>query len=144
MNNPFDIRYKIHSLYAAKQSKHSENDKSVIPIMMDIQEVVYLYDIFENKEKVTLVIDPKKWRNICLEHISSSNTATLISMGAVLIESSLLFRDKIDASIQMAFIASRADIKASQIFEATRGRVTESGYLQLQEIFYNDYPEKFI
>ena len=141
MNNPFDIRYKIHSVYACKEKK---SDTNIIPIMMEIQEVVHLYDVIDNPEKVSVVIDPKKWRNICLEKIDSSNTTTLISMGAELIETIHLFRDNIDAGIQMAFIASRADIKASQIFEATRGIVTKSGYLQLQELFYQDYPEKFI
>jgi len=123
-------------------NKHSSNTN--IPIMMEIQEVIHLYEVIDNPEKVSVVIDPKKWRNICLEKIDGSNTSTLISMGAELIESEHLFRDTIDAGIQMAFIASRADIKASQIFEATRGIVTESGYLQLQELFYQDYPEKFI
>lgn len=140
MHNPFDIRYKIHSMYGT--NKHSTTTN--IPIMMEVQEVVHLYDIIGESEKVALVIDPKKWRNICLENIDGSNTTTLISLGAELIESEHLFRDTIDAGIQMAFIASRADIKASQIFEATRGIVTESGYLQLQELFYQDYPEKFI
>jgi len=123
-------------------NKHS--NKTNIPIMMEVQEVVHLYDIIGEPEKVALVIDPKKWRNICLEKIDGSNTTTLISMGAKLVENGHLFRDTIDAGIQMAFIASIADIKASQIFEATRGIVTESGYLQLQELFYQDYPEKFI
>jgi len=123
-------------------NKHNSNTN--IPIMMEIQEVIHLYEVSDSPEKVSVVIDPKKWRNICLERIDGSNTSTLISMGAELIESKHLFRDTIDVGIQMAFIASRADIKASQIFEATRGIVTESGYLQLQELFYQDYPEKFI
>lgn len=136
MHNLFDIRYKIQSTYNAVGC--------IIPLTMEIQEVINLYEVLENNKKKSLVITSLKWQNICIEKINRSNESTLISLGAELMESNHLFYDRIDAGIQMAFIASRADIKSSHIFEATRGIVTEQGYLQLQDIFYQDYPEKFI
>jgi hypothetical protein len=104
----------------------------------------HLFDTNEVKSQ-SVVLRPHKWCNICLMHnITSKPLYELTDAGAEVLPKSLVYENYTDASIQVAYMASRADIKPDDISLATNNIITAQGYIKLQEIFFEDFPEKFI
>lgn len=146
MYHHYKTVYKVSAQFQAK-------DKS-IPIFFTIDEMFHLfdttqggYDGWHTKDKTvkSVLLQPDKWGNICLMGNPKNETLqTLIGAGAEIIEKSLVYEDAIDAGIQVAYMAAKADIKVKHIVEATNDILTEQGYIKLQELFYEDFPEKFI
>ena len=91
-----------------------------------------------------LVIEPNKRKNIALTYVSDNNLTELLKLGAELIDKQFVFNDKIDAKIQMAFVCAKHMIEQKDVYRATEGQLTPEGYGQLVEVFYKDFPEKFI
>jgi len=152
MQHHFDIVYKVATTF---QSKPQDcDDENFISVYQDIEEMFFLktstsggYDGWSRNDKIekTIAISPRHYGNIALiGNPKAENISTLIGHGAEMLDSRFVFKDVIDAGIHMAFIASRADIKPHLISKATNGNITQAGYIKLQKIFYEDYPEKFI
>jgi len=151
MYHHYETMYKL-SIHHKAQPENK--DEHYIPIYFNVEEMFVLFDTIlggydgwrqDDNTLKSVVIHPSKWGHIALMSNPKNETLQkLIGAGAELVEKTELFKDVIDAGIQMAFIAAKADIKSKDILEATNGNITEYGYKKLQEIFYDDYPEKFI
>ena len=111
---------------------------------MYLEEMLCLFDTTIKNIRQTAVISVHNWGKIALLDQSGRNIIELERNGVEFIKPSHLYADKIDAGIQMAFIAARVDMDSNLVEEATEGLVTKQGYLKLQDIFYDEYPEKFI
>ncbi len=151
MQHYYKTVYKIISVHQCNDSSKKED---FIPIKFSLEEMFHLFDTklggYDGWQKndnapKSLLIQPCKWGNICL--MGNPKNETLqewIGAGAELVEKSAVYDDTIDAAIQIAYMAARADIKVEHIVEATNDIITEQGYIKLQEIFYEDFPHKFI
>ena len=138
----YERRYRIvinqHELPIDYDStKHLE-------LSMYLDEVLCLFETTAYNTKQTAVISVHNWGKIALLNQSERNIIELERNGVELIKPSHLYADKIDVGIQMAFIAARVDMDSNLVEKATEGLVTKQGYLKLQEVFYDEYPEKFI
>lgn len=115
-----------------------------LDLSMYLDEVLCLFETTAYNTKQTAIISVHNWGKIALLEQSESNFIELQQNGVDLIRTSHLYATEIDAGIQMAFIAARVDIDSNLVEKATEGLVTKQGYLKLQEVFYDEYPEKFI
>ena len=129
-------------------------DSHSLPINLILEEVYHLYDTTESgydgwlsndKSKKSLIISHRNWANIALiSNPKNRSIPELIGYGAELVEKSLVYDTITDATIQMAFIATKFDVGADKIYEVTNNILSASAYKQLLKIFYNDFPEKII
>lgn len=150
MHHHYNIVHKITSHYMYDDT----NDVNFIPIFFNLEERYHLFDTTlggydgwrTNDDTLKAVLlEPSKWGNICLMgNPKNEILQSLIGAGVELIEKSAVYSDKIDACIQIAYIAAKADIKNKHIEKATNGLITVQGYIKLQELFYEDFPHKFI
>lgn len=92
----------------------------------------------------TLIIHPNKWSQISLIPVSDDNVDNLLRNGAELILTKYLYDDIVDAKIQLAYICSVHRVKPTEVFIATHGLLTHAGYTKLLNIFYADFPEKYV
>ena len=131
----------------------THNDDKNIVTELDIIEVFKLLDTslggfdgwpHKDTTKKSLVITPKNWKNIALIAISESKLPDLIGKGAELKNSKYIFDNLVDAKIQLAFIASKYNVSVFDIYELSRGILTPDAYEKLLDLFYNEFPEKFI
>ena len=151
MQHYYDIVYRINSTYKFDET---ESNKEFTPALFSIEKMFHLFDTdiggydgwksTDSTQKAVL-LEQSKWGNICLMgNLKNETMQTLIGAGAEIVEKSAVYSDKIDACIQIAYMAAKANVKDEHIYEATNGLVTEVGYKKLQEIFYEDFPHKFI
>lgn len=92
-----------------------------------------------------IVIETRKYPNIALvSNPETTRDTELISKGAETKLSKEVFNDEIDAKLQMAFIAAKVGVSDDEIYENTYGALLPEQYKRLKELFYKDFPEKFI
>ena len=100
---------------------------------------------YDDNTKKVVTISPEKWGNVALiNHRDDSNLREIMDGGAHLSAKSEVFKDEIDARIQMAFMAAKHGVKKSIIEKTTNGFVSVLAYDKLVDIFHEDFPEKFI
>lgn len=91
-----------------------------------------------------LVIDEMKWANIALIDVVEKSIEDLKRHGAQLLNREYVYKDEIDAKIQLAYVCSKFLIEPEQVYEATEGYLTPQAYKKLVSMFYEDFPEKYI
>jgi len=129
-------------------------DSHLLPINLILEEVYHLFDTTESgyderssndRSDKSLIISHNNWVNIALISNPKNRPITeLIGYGAELVEKSLIYDTITDATIQMAFIATKFNVSVDNIYEVTNNILSASAYKQLLKIFYDDFPEKFI
>ena len=112
-----------------------------------IEPVFKLFEINpkdQTKPRQTMVIDQRKYANIALVNVHEKSMDELKRNGAQLLDSAHVYKDEIDAGIQLAYVCSKFMVEPTDVYEATNGHLNSGSYKQLLKLFYNDYPEKYI
>lgn len=60
------------------------------------------------------------------------------------VEDRYLYKDRIDASIQMAYMCVKSGIKKDNIYRITNETITPEVYNKLSDLFNEEFPEKLI
>lgn len=138
----YNYQYKFH-VYI----NHSDYESNYSIESIEIREVMVLLDFVDTErqnKKMSVFIEPQNWKNVALVTVSKNNLEQLKRHGATIIESQLLYNDKIDATLQAAFICSKYLIEVKDIKRITNGVIEEETYKLLLNTFYEDFPEKYI
>ena len=101
-------------------------------------------DVTKQKPRQIMVIDQSKYANIALVSVHEKSMDELKRNGAELLNSEHVFKDEIDAKIQLAYVCSKFLVEPENVYEATEGLLNTGSYKQLLRIFYDDFPEKYI
>jgi len=91
-----------------------------------------------------LIIEHQKWRNIALISVCERNVDELLRYGAKISAHKFLFDDRIDATIQLAYVCSKYMISVEDVYIVTNGLLSPTTYNELLQKFYEDFPEKYI
>lgn len=98
----------------------------------------------KNKDNKTAVIPVDEYSKVILAHHSNQSIDKLIESGASLYDTTHLYKDDIDAKIQVAYIAMKSGVKMSEIEKITENTITSNQYKLLSEEFLKEFPEKLI
>ena len=138
----YDTKYIVKSHYGEFGNTDDLTNARVVP-------VYYLLEVnIDNKQNKgvsqILVIEPNKWKSIALTYVSKNNLSELLKLGAELIDKPKVFKDEIDAKIQLAYVCAKHLIEQDDVYRVTEGQMSPISYGQLVEHMYKHFPEKFV
>jgi len=146
MYHQYTINYYVTYSSVYKDNKTAITNLDILEVFKLMDTTIGGFDGWSHNDNTdkSLIITPGNWRNIALIPINEDNLYDLIEKGAELKNSNYVFDNKIDAKIQLAFTASKYNVKISDIYEISNGILPTSAYEKLLDLFYDEFPEKFI
>lgn len=116
----------------------------VIPVieLLELTNDEYYKD--EKGRPQKLIIEPHLWKNIALIYVCKKNLSDLVNKGAKIMDISHVYDTEIDAKIQLAFVCAKHLVEQKDVYQVTDGQMDARSYGSLVNMFYADFPEKFI
>lgn len=112
---------------------------------LSVDKVLELKRYKEGDDEKSIFCRVQYYPEFALDNTKSMKPESLLSRKyAYKTFSSMMYKDKLDAKIQVAYIFAKARIKASEVNSISNGFISSSEFLKLYDYFEEEFPEKII